>query len=192
LEDALAADPGEACPVLAGDTTADVVILGGGYTGMWTAWFLRERDPGIDIAILEADICGGGPSGRNGGFCNSWWEEADLLVNALGPADALKTCLVSERSIDATETWCVDNGVDAQVTRGGHMGVATSAAQDGAWTELAEEIKRLGAAEGRFVELTTKEVNARCASPLFRAGLLTPRTTILQPARLARGCAKRS
>lgn len=190
LEDALASDPGEPCPALHGEFQTDVLILGGGYTGMWTAWFLKQRDPGIDVAILEADICGGGPSGRNGGFCNSWWEEADLLVKALGPEDALKTCLVSERSIDAIEAWCGDNDIDAQVTRGGHMGVATSPAQDGAWTELAEEVQRLGAAEGRLIELSAEEVNGRCTSPLFRSGVLTPRTTTLQPARLARGLRK--
>ncbi len=64
---------GEPCPALDGDTTADVVILGGGYTGLWTAYFLKERDPGLDVVLLEQDICGGGPSGRNGGFVNGFW-----------------------------------------------------------------------------------------------------------------------
>src|SRR5919197_6499380 len=73
VRDALAVDAGEPSPPLDGDTTADVVILGGGYTGMWTAWFLKERDPGLDVVLLEQDICGGGASGRNGGFVNSWW-----------------------------------------------------------------------------------------------------------------------
>ena len=73
MHDALAADPGEPAPPLDRDTTADVVVLGGGYTGMWTAWFLKEAEPELDIVLLEQDICGGGPSGRNGGFVNSWW-----------------------------------------------------------------------------------------------------------------------
>ncbi|MBI2238248.1 MAG: FAD-dependent oxidoreductase [Actinobacteria bacterium] len=72
MEEALAADPGEPRPPLVGETAADVVILGGGYTGMWTAFFLKERDPGIDVVLLEQDICGGGPSGRNGGFLDGW------------------------------------------------------------------------------------------------------------------------
>ena len=70
LEEALAL-PSFAGPEthpLEGDATADVVIVGGGYTGMWTAWFLTEREPGLDIVLLERDICGGGPSGRNGGL----------------------------------------------------------------------------------------------------------------------------
>jgi glycine/D-amino acid oxidase-like deaminating enzyme len=60
-------DPGAACSSLAGDVATDVVILGGGYTGMWTAWFLKERDPAVDVVLLEQETCGAGPSGRSGG-----------------------------------------------------------------------------------------------------------------------------
>src|SRR5918996_5051432 len=60
LRDALAEDPGDPAPPLRGDLMADVVILGGGYTGMWTALQLKELDAGIDVAILEQDIVGGG------------------------------------------------------------------------------------------------------------------------------------
>src|SRR5919201_2484126 len=69
LEEALAHPEfqGPETPPLRGATTADVVILGGGYTGMWTAYFLKERQPDVDVLLLEQDICGGGPSGRNGG-----------------------------------------------------------------------------------------------------------------------------
>ena len=70
-------------PPLEGDTSADVVILGGGYTGMWTAYHLKRMDPGVDVVILEQDICGGGPSGRNGGFCNSYWSSLDELAEAV-------------------------------------------------------------------------------------------------------------
>ena len=69
LEDALAreGDP-PAAPPLAADATADVAIVGGGYTGLWTALALREQAPELRVALLEAEICGHGPSGRNGGF----------------------------------------------------------------------------------------------------------------------------
>src|SRR5438045_2907098 len=59
-------------PALTENTRADVVILGGGYTGMWAAWFLKQREPALDVVLLESDICGGGPSGRNGGLCDGW------------------------------------------------------------------------------------------------------------------------
>src|SRR3990172_10267078 len=67
LEEALEHDPGEPSPPLALDASADVVILGGCYTGLWTAYFLKERDPGMDVVLLEQDICGGGAPGRNRG-----------------------------------------------------------------------------------------------------------------------------
>ena len=61
LEEALALPEfaGPEAPTLDGDTTADVLILGGGYTGLWTAWFLKERQPDLDVVLLESDICGG-------------------------------------------------------------------------------------------------------------------------------------
>jgi glycine/D-amino acid oxidase-like deaminating enzyme len=187
MEEALALPEfaGEVCPPLWMDTSADVVILGGGYTGMWTAWFLKERDPGLDVVLLEQDICGGGPSGRNGGFCNGFWEEADLLVDALGEEGARRTALAAEACIGEIGEWCEANGVDAWFTPAGHLGVSTSTAQDGAWRETAEIAARLGSEW--FVELSRGEVRERCDSAIFRAGVLTPRAAMLQPARLARG-----
>ena len=75
LRDALALDPGAPVAPLTGDTTADVAIVGGGYTGMWTAYFITEHDPGTRVVLLEQAICGSGPSGRNGGFVTAWWDE---------------------------------------------------------------------------------------------------------------------
>ena len=178
---------GEPCPALDHDVQTDVVVLGGGYTGMWTAWFLKERDPSIDVVLLEQDICGGGPSGRNGGFCNALWEELPLLVRTLGDRDALRTAEIAERSIDEIGSWCEAHGVDAWFDVAGHIGVATSPAQDGAWDQIVDEATRMGAADGRFATLTPEEIRARCDSPVFRGGMLTPRTAVLQPARLARG-----
>ena len=80
---------------LQADTSADVVILGGGYTGMWTAWFLRERRPELDVVLLEADICGGGPSGRNGGFCDGWWEKIRDVREIFGDPDAMELLMTS-------------------------------------------------------------------------------------------------
>ena len=84
LEEALAAGfGGEAAPPLEGDTDADVAIVGGGYTGLWTALALKEREPGLDVVVLEADECGRGPSGRNGGFCHGYWSHLPRPAGAL-------------------------------------------------------------------------------------------------------------
>ncbi len=106
MDEALANDPGEPCPPLAADTAADVVILGGGYTGMWTAYFLKERDPGVDVVLLEQDICGGGPSGRNGGFVNGYWSSIGELAQRFGDGDALELCLAASRSVAEIGRFC--------------------------------------------------------------------------------------
>jgi len=186
MEEALAQDPGEPCPPLSADTSADVVIIGGGYTGMWTAYFLKERDPGIDVVLLERDVCGGGPSGRNGGFVNGWWDELPVLADRHGEDAALAMCRLAEQSIDEIGTWCEAHDVDAWYSRGGDLGIATSPAQDGAWRENAEAARRVGAGDV-YVELSPEEVADRCRSLFFRGGVFMPGAAHVQPARLARG-----
>jgi glycine/D-amino acid oxidase-like deaminating enzyme len=176
---------GPEAPPLHRDTTADVVIMGGGYTGMWTAWFLLEREPGIDVVLLEQGICGGGPSGRNGGFCNGLWEEADLLIDEVGAEAAQRTALAAEACVGEIGTWCNEHAVDAWFDPVGHVGVSTSAAQDGAWSGLVEAARSLGS--DWFAELTPTEIRDRCESPVFRAGVFAPGAAMVQPARLARG-----
>jgi len=183
-----ALEASERTPSLAGEARADVVVVGGGYTGMWTAWHLLQRVPGIDIVLLEAEpLCGNGPSGRNGGFAYGMWEDLGALVRHLGDDDALRTCEAAESSVDEIETWLREHDVDAWWTRAGHLTVATSSAQRGAWRSLVDEADRLKVAEGRFEELDTAAVRARCDSPVFGPGLLQPRNATLQPARLALG-----
>src|SRR5262249_35572068 len=81
LEDALAPEDGAAAaPALEGDTVADVAIVGGGYTGLWTALALRERAPDLSVSVVEAEICGAGPSGRNGGFCHGYWSALSSVL----------------------------------------------------------------------------------------------------------------
>ncbi|HLA92739.1 MAG TPA: FAD-dependent oxidoreductase, partial [Actinomycetota bacterium] len=160
MEEALA-DPaleGEPTPPLAGDTQADVVVMGGGYTGMWTAWFLKEREPNLDVVVLERDVCGGGPSGRNGGFCNGFWEDLEILVELFGVARALEVCRAAERSVEEIGAWCDAHDVDAWYTPAGHMGVETSAAQEGAWRDWCALMVRLAVDEGRIVRLSRERV----------------------------------
>jgi len=173
-------------PPLDHDTEADVVILGGGYTGMWTAWFLKEREPDLDVVLLEADICGGGPSGRNGGFCDGWWGHLADIVATYGDADALELLMTIGRSPAEIGEWCRANQVDAWFRHAGDLAVATSAKQEGRFTGLIETAARLGV-EDEFAILTQEEVRERCDSPVFRSGMLIPDAANLQPARLARG-----
>ena len=188
LEEALALPEfaGEPCPPLSGDTTADVVILGGGYTGMWTAWFLKEREPDVDVVLLEADICGGGPSGRNGGFCDGWWGHIGDMVKTYGEADAIELLMTCGRSPAEIGAWCDAHGVDAWWRRGGDLAVATSPEAEGRWEGTIDVARSLGV-EGEYRVLTPEEVRERCASPAFGGGMLIADAANVQPARLARG-----
>src|SRR5215207_9383668 len=79
----------ELAPPLEGAVRADVAIVGGGYVGLWTAIRIKEADPGCDVVVVERDVCGGGASGRNGGFALSWWTKLPSLVKRFGAEDAL-------------------------------------------------------------------------------------------------------
>jgi glycine/D-amino acid oxidase-like deaminating enzyme len=177
---------GEEAPPLAGDTTADVVILGGGYTGMWTAYQLTELRSGIDVVLLEQDICGGGASGRNGGFVNSWWSGLDELTARLGDAAALAMCRTGDASVAAIGTFCERHGVDAWFSADGELGIATSRAQVGRWDGLLEAARRLGVGD-EIAELDAAGIRALIDSPVFCGGVRIAHGATVQPARLARG-----
>src|SRR2546425_10853015 len=125
LREALAREPGSDCPPLDKDVNADVVIIGGGFTGLWTAFFLTEANPNLGIAVLEQDICGGGPSGRNGGFASGWWDELDGLVALYGTEGAVKAAREISKSIGGIEDFCSRHGVDAWFRRAGYVFAAT-------------------------------------------------------------------
>jgi glycine/D-amino acid oxidase-like deaminating enzyme len=187
LREALARedDPSPA-PPLRGSTECDVAIVGGGYTGMWTAYDLTERAPGTKIVILERDICGGGPSGRNGGFVHGWWDQLPLLVELYGADRALEAARASEQAVQQIAEFCDRHGVDAWFRQDGYLQASASPAQDGSWDRAVAVCHELGVAD-RYVPQTAAEVRARCASPRFRAGVLMPGGATVQPALLARG-----
>ncbi len=186
LREALADDPGPPCPPFRGDTTADVVILGGGYTGMWTAIALKELDPGVDVVLLEQDICGGGASGRNGGFVNSFWGDLDYLADRFGDRAAIALCEAGEDSVRALGSFCDAHGIDAWYRADGEYVVAASEDQVGRWADDVITADRLGVAE-HFQVLSRDEMRERIASPVFRGALYRKVGATVQPARLARG-----
>ncbi len=186
LREALATEDAKPCPPLSGDKTADVVIVGGGFTGLWTAYQLAKHHPHLGVLILEQDICGGGPSGRNGGFASGWWDELDSLTQMFGAEAAIRACRALSSSIDAIGAFCHEHRVDAWFRKAGYMFAATGPRHE----RLCEEMVRSAAAAGVADELRTltrEEVQRRCASPTFRSGAFMRDGAQVQPALLARG-----
>ncbi len=187
LRDALAAegDP-PPLPGLSRDRSCDVAIVGGGYTGLWTALQLKERAPEREVVLLEQDICGGGPSGRNGGFVNAWWDELDTLEELYGAEPAISAARALSESVRAIGAWCEQHDVDAHYRHAGMLVVSTTAPHDDRPLGSVAVAQRLGVPE-EFVALTPDEVQARCASPRFRNGAFMRDGATVQPALLARG-----
>jgi glycine/D-amino acid oxidase-like deaminating enzyme len=186
LREALAADPGVPCPSLVGEATADVAIVGGGFTGLWTAWQLIEQSPGIRVTVIEQDIVGGGPSGRNGGFLTGWWDSLPALVGHFGEEAGAAAALECERAPGDVAAWCERHGVDAGFRAKGSLLASTSAAQDDAFDGSVELATRLGYGD-RFRAIPADEMQTLGGSPRLRAGYLVPGDANIQPARLARG-----
>lgn len=185
LEEALAAEDGGPTPALTGDQTADVCIVGGGYTGLWTALRIKELEPGCDVAVVEADICGAGASGRNGGFLTTWWSKLGTLIKACGEDEGLRIARASEEAVNAIEAFCTEHSVDAHFRRGGWLWVATAPAQVGMWESAIAECERHGVHE--LVSMTPEELHGHIDQPTHLAGAWEPRTATVHPAHLVRG-----
>ncbi len=166
--------------------SADVLVIGGGYTGMWAAWQVKQLEPGASVVLLESEICGYGPSGRNGGFCNVMWFSLPNMRARWGDAGGLAVARASREAIAGVESFCREQEVDAWFRRGGYLQVSTAPAYDGIWDEALAASRELG--EGDAVQpLSPAGVAEHCASLAFRAGAFYPDAATVQPARLALG-----
>jgi glycine/D-amino acid oxidase-like deaminating enzyme len=172
-------------PPLAEDRDADLLIVGGGYTGMWTAFHARALAPDARIVLLETEpVCGRGPSGRNGGFCEGMWTSLASMRKRWGDAEALAVGHASEAAVERIAAFCAEEGVEAWFRPGGYLQVSTSAANDDTGRAALAACQELGVAD-KLREVSAAEVQERCASPEFRAGVIEPCTATVQPARLA-------
>lgn len=176
--------------ILDGEVSADVVVLGGGFTGMWSAWLIREAEPDAKVVLLEGGLCGHGPSGRNGGFTNSMWFGLGSMRGSLGDAGTLGVARAAEAAIGEIGEWCSGQEVDASFRNGGYLQVSTAKAHDGVWEPAVAACQELGAPEAVQV-LQADEVQERCASPIFRGAAFFPASATVNPARLSLGLRRR-
>jgi glycine/D-amino acid oxidase-like deaminating enzyme len=179
------AGPVEAAAPLEGDTSADVVVVGGGYLGLWAAWQLKALEPACDVVVLEEGLAGHGPSGRNGGFVSTLWDDLPILRVRVGDERALDVVRASERGVHGIGEWCEREGIDAWYRAAPTLVVATSEAQLGASDDAIEACESLGAPE-EIRRLTADELRERCEAGFLGGAILRTSATV-QPARLALG-----
>ena len=177
--DSVGADP--VVPALEGDVTADVCVIGGGFTGLWTALAVRAREPAARVVVLEADRCGAGPSGRNGGFIHGYWASVAGLRTTLGDEGALQLARAGEGIIPAVRRF----GSEIWLREGGMLMVSTAPSQDAAVDDAVRAADHLGV-PAQAVALDAQELASRIASPVFRRGVFFPEGATVQPARLVR------
>jgi putative aminophosphonate oxidoreductase len=185
LQEALRAEDGVGSEQLLEDTKADVCIVGGGYTGLWTALRIKELEPAADVVVLEQDICGGGPSGRNGGFALTWWSKISTLIKRVGEDEAFRLAKASEDAVKEIGAFCEREGVDAHFHQGGWLWTATAPAQVGAWESSVEVAEARGFHP--YELLSCEEVQKRTGSPIHLGAAYERTAAIVQPALLARG-----
>ncbi|MEE8171681.1 MAG: FAD-binding oxidoreductase [Alphaproteobacteria bacterium] len=184
LSEAIA--PGEeSSPSLHGDISADVCIVGGGFTGLWTALSLKDQEPALDIALIEKDVCGAGASGRNGGFVLSWWAKFLSLEKICGGEEAVRLATASAAAVDAIGDFCSAQRIDAHYRRDGWLWTATNDRQINSWDGTLEAAARYQ--QYPFERWQPGQVAARSGSKRHLAGVIEPGTASVQPAALARG-----
>ena len=177
-------------PSLPGPTEADVAVLGAGFTGLWTAYYLLAQDPSLRVVVLESEIAGFGASGRNGAWCNSAFPVTPgELVRRFG-VEATRDLLLEMRgAVDEIGRVAETEGIDAQYFRGGQLRVARGPAQVPAIKDAYESARALGL-EADLRLLDAEETEGRVRITGTRGSLYNPHCATIHPARLARGLAR--
>lgn len=169
-----------------GDATADLVIVGGGFTGLWAALQAAEEHPERSIVLLEADRVAEGASGRNGGFCSASLTHG--LSNGIDRyADELPTLLrMGTDTLDAIEGAALKYGIEADIERTGELDIANFDWQTSDLRALAEDASTLGQP---MVYLDHDAVAHRVSSPMAKGAVFDPDVMLIDPAKLAWGLA---
>ena len=179
-------------PPLPGDLAVDVAIVGAGYTGLWTAYYLHRIDPTLRIAVLERKIAGFGASGRNGGWCSALFPPASTgIARRHGPDAAVAMRRAMHESVVEVGRVAEAEGLDIHYARGGTIQLARNKAQLTRARELVEAERGItGDVEGlKLLSKEEAEEHARGTSVL--GGTYTPHCAAIHPLRLVRGLASR-
>ena len=178
--------PYQAAPPLAGDTACDIVIVGGGYTGLWTAIQLKETDPSVDVVVLDAHVAGYGASGRNGGFAMTMVGRGLYdLERKVGRDNARATHFAMRQSLREMQAFCLKEGIDASVTAPGLLTISNGPEQDIRIRQDLEAAARLDLDD--FQELSSEQCHDLVHTRRARIGHFEADSLLVDPAALTRG-----
>ncbi len=177
-------------PALTRDIDVDVSIVGGGFTGLWTARSLALADPSLRVAVLEREVAGYGASGRNGGWCSALFATSDAALARLYGPDAMRAMRrAMQHTVDEVGSAAAADGIDCHFAKGGSVSLVRSAAQEARARDEVAEARSLGFGEDDLRWLDASETAALVDADGVLGSTYTPHCAALQPALLARGLA---
>ncbi|WP_326555960.1 NAD(P)/FAD-dependent oxidoreductase [Micromonospora sp. NBC_01813] len=178
-------------PALNGDRIADVVIIGAGYTGLWTAYYLARADPSLQIVVLEKEIAGYGASGRNGGWCSALLPSSpSALARRHGRDAAIAMQRAMYATVDEVGRVAAAEDIDCHWSHGGTVTLARTPAQLRRAEAAVAETHAYGGTDADLALLDADTAAARCAADGVLGGTYTPHCAAIHPARLVRGLAR--
>lgn len=188
ITDALAREENQPSEPLIGEQQADVCIIGGGYTGLWSAIKLKQKKNDIRVSIIEKGLCGQGASGRNGGCMLTWSGKFPSLRKAFGESAAIELVKQSESAVGSIKHFCAKHGIEADIRTDGAIYTATNEAQ----LEMMNPIVRTLEAAGinQWQPLAAEELFNRTGSHWHLHGHYSPFAGSLHPGKLVRGLAR--
>ena len=183
-------DPLVPRPALKGGATVDVAILGGGFSGLWTAYYLLKDNPGLEVAIVEKEVCGYGASGRNGGWCSPRYPlNPDVIERRYGADVARRTVQAMYDTVEEVGRVCAEEGIDADFRLSGILSIARGQAQVDSVLASHATYSRLGFGDGNRL-LGADEAREMVKVTGMVSAMHTPKAGALHPAKLARGLAR--
>jgi glycine/D-amino acid oxidase-like deaminating enzyme len=171
---------------LAGPQEADVAIVGAGFTGLWTAYYLKRADPSLRVVLLEAGFAGFGASGRNGGWVAGFFSGSRRAYGAVGFA-ALQRAMFA--TVDEIARVLAEEGIEADFVKGGQLSVALGAAQRARLHEHLAADRASGLSEEDMAELSPAQLAERVRVAGASGASFSPHVARVHPAKLVRGLA---
>jgi glycine/D-amino acid oxidase-like deaminating enzyme len=191
LDSLSAEDPLEPRPSLTGPADADVAIVGAGYTGLWTAYYLQSARPDLRIVIIEREVAGFGASGRNGGWCSALFPASwDKLARASSPEAAVRLQREMFTTVDEIGRVVTAENLDVDWAKGGTVQVARTPVQLERASRAVDHARAWGFDESDYRVLSPAETRELIAVPDAIGAHFTPHCAVIHPGRLVRGLAR--